>query len=94
MWASALLGSSPSGHLFEVHSCTAPEPMDQVSEGSRAGAGTWLGRLPAAVLPGALACQCEYRAPDLTPSFLSPSAREHLCSPCPSPAGGQRTCRG
>lgn len=34
MWASALLGCSPSRHLYQVHSCTAPEPMDQVPEGS------------------------------------------------------------
>lgn len=56
---SCFPGEPPSWHRREAPSSPAPEPMDQVPTGPRAGAGTGPERLPAAALPGPPPCRRE-----------------------------------
>ena len=81
-----LAGRLPQAAPIEAPSSPAPEPMDQVPEGPRTGAGTRPECLPAAVLPRTPADQCECpRAAHTAPP------RPHACPPAWGPQCGALT---
>ena len=79
-----LAGRLPQAAPIEAPSFSAPEPVDQVPEGPRAGAGAWPECLPAAVLPRTPADQRECpRAACVVPPRLHalPLAQDHTMGP-------------
>ncbi|XP_067568675.1 maestro heat-like repeat-containing protein family member 1 isoform X9 [Pseudorca crassidens] len=87
---------TPQGLQVMVEVC-APEPMDQVPEGPRAGAGAWPKRLPASALPEAPAHQ---RARDCERAVLQAAGDPRGARPAGRtaqrvrPGGPAPCCRG